>query len=167
MKTLKWIESAGGPLVVMAESEAVNWKGLGPSTSVPSTTDYDRACDVHDEIGIISLGVALVIVLGDEPDRTAVLPSDDAIFILRWRWALSEQSLLFGLFPEIDRLKFDETEVYSATPGRHLLFDSACDGSEPVDCLSVVLDATQYVIGTALFEPDTSTCVLVHRLRPV
>ena len=166
MTDLTWIESGGGPLVLMAEGACVHWRGQQPSHELPETTDYARACSVQGDVGVIALGGAQVVVMGDEPDRTALLPRSGGLLILRWRWAPSEQTLLSALMGEIDRMAFDEPVAFRTRPGRHVMFDSACKGREPGACLVVDLDADHYAIGTAVFEPDPGICVLVHRLRP-
>ncbi len=166
MTDLAWIESGGGPLVLMAEGVRAAWRGQHPTPGRSDATDYARACGVHEDVGVIPLGEAHVVVLGDEPDRTALLPHSGDVFILRWRWAPSGPTLLSALMGEIQRLAYDESVAFRTRPGRHVLFDSAYEGANPDTCLVVDLDVDHYIIGTALFAPDAGVCALVHRLRP-
>lgn len=166
MTDLAWIESGGGPLVFMAEEVRAEWRGQQPTPGRSDTTDYARACGVLDDVGVMPLGEAHVVVMGDEPDRTALLPHLSDVFILRWRWAPSGPALLSALMSQIDQMAFGESVAFRTRPGRHVLFDSACEGANPGTCLPVDLHTDHYSIGTALFAPSADICALVHRVRP-
>lgn len=166
MKGLKWIESGGGPLVLVAKPLISEWLGTKGSKDADSLTDYQRACSVGEEIGTTSLCGSEVLVLGDEPDRTALIGiSPKELLIVRWRWAESEESLVSGLIAEVDRLPFAQSGAFSTIAGEHLLFDSACSGADTEQSLSTVMEATECIVETASFEPDKSMFALVHRLR--
>ncbi|MEW2562630.1 Imm21 family immunity protein [Streptomyces griseorubiginosus] len=92
-----WVESMGGPLVVVPVSALAAWRGctdtgiiVGDGT-VPD--DYDRACAVDDLAGLIPVGKggAHALVLGDEPSTTCYLPEHRAF--LRWLAADSDAEL--------------------------------------------------------------------------
>lgn len=166
MNKLEWIESGGGPLLLAAKSVVAEWQGNRPSKNVPDLTDYQRACAVQDEIDAIAIGQVQAVVLGDEPDRTAVLLSGADLLILRWRWAESEESLVSALIPEVDRLQFNRSGAFFTVTGEHLLFDSAYAGSEIEESLSVNLDAQEFILETTVFAPSASVNMLIHRLRP-
>ena len=68
-QSLEWIESNGGPLLFAPKSALPKWCGNRQSIS-GSTTDYQRACSVKDEIDVISIGLSQALVLGGEPDRS-------------------------------------------------------------------------------------------------
>jgi hypothetical protein len=101
---LQWIESAGGPLLFASRAVIESWHGIRASAG--SVTDYERTCAVTEEIGVIQIGSAQALVLGDEPDRCALVSrSPTYILMVRWRWAESEESLLAALDLErIERL---------------------------------------------------------------
>lgn len=162
-----WIESTGGPLVLVAASACAEWTGVGPSTVERGTTDYARSCAVDDEIGVLSLGKVQALVIGDEPDSTALLPAEGALFVLRWKWAPSEEALVSALVGALEHLPFEECGSFRTEPGRHVLFDSACPGAHPDAMIGVDLGAAEYVLGTASFQPSPDIGVLIHRLRPV
>lgn len=167
MKTLEWIESSGGPLLLASELVATKWLGTESSEHSSDLTDYQRACDIIDAIDVVELGHIQAVVLGDEPDRTAFLesPGSPDLFILRWRWAESEESLLHALRSELDQLPFKQSGTFSTIAGEHLLFDSAYAGEEIGESLRVSLNADKYILETALFQPNKNTCAMVHRLR--
>ena len=99
---VEWIESAGGPLLLAPRSSIRDWLGVDGSKVAGSQTDYARACSIQAEIGIIPIGSRSAVVLGDEPDRTALLPvkSSSEVLMVRWRWADSEEALLTSLLAE-------------------------------------------------------------------
>ncbi len=85
--TLLWMESGGGPLLLVPGEYLPFWGGIDPPTDgrqivahfryggddAPAT-DYDRACDVDDYLGVIEVGSGCGVVLGDEPLPTAIVP---------------------------------------------------------------------------------------------
>jgi hypothetical protein len=165
VEKIKWIESGGGPLLLAATPLVKIWSGVQPSGTEEASTDYARACSIDDEIGTIAIGSGQGVVLGDEPDRTAIFSKDSKILVLRWRWAESESHLLSKLFEEMYLISFKPSGVFTTTPGEHWLFDSAFSGSEVHEHLAVTLDAHRNCLETALFQPDEETCALVHRIR--
>src|SRR3954470_20357711 len=69
----KWVESDGGPLIVVPESVSQNWSGT-TSLGSDTPTDYDRACVVEGYAGLIDVGECSALVLGDDPASTTFLP---------------------------------------------------------------------------------------------
>ncbi|MFG2481130.1 immunity 21 family protein [Streptomyces fagopyri] len=92
-----WVESMGGPLIVVPVSALAAWHGCTESgvmagdATVPD--DYDRACAVDDLAGVIVVGEngAQALVLADEPATSCYLPEHRAF--LRWLGADSEAGL--------------------------------------------------------------------------
>lgn len=96
---LTWVESMGGPLVVVPVSALHRWGGCTEDGVIVGGTDqpddYDRACEVEDYAEVISLrghGNVSALVLGDEPATTCYLP-EQRVFI-RWLAAGSDTELL-------------------------------------------------------------------------
>lgn len=69
-----WVTSAGGPLILIPESACHHWGGA-PRTYPDDEGDYGRACEVDGYVGLIDVGAAQALVLGDMPARTTFLPS--------------------------------------------------------------------------------------------
>jgi hypothetical protein len=61
-----WVTSAGGPLILIPESACHLWGGA-PRTYPDEEGDYGRACDVDGYVGLIDVGAAQALVLGDMP----------------------------------------------------------------------------------------------------
>lgn len=169
MTKVEWIESAGGPLLLAPRSSTKDWYGADGSKVVGSQTDYARACSIDAEVRVIGIGNRSALVLGDEPDRTALIPvkSTSEVLMVRWRWADSEESLLSGLLAEhaAGALSFVSVGQLPTSAEEYLLFDSACSGAQIDRYLSISLQAGRYLIETANFKPDKATCALVHRLK--
>lgn len=166
---VEWIESAGGPLLLAPRSSLKDWHGAGDSGCSATLSDYARACGIEDEVGVISVGNQSALVLGDEPDRTALIPvqATSEVLIVRWRWAASEDSLLSGVLVAhtAHALPFATAAQLPTSSGEYVLFDSACSGSQVDRHLSVPLKAGNYLVETTSFSPDRETFAVIHRLR--
>jgi hypothetical protein len=109
---LTWVESEGGPLLLVAEDRVTEWEGIRqPSAGrvVEATfrwaepdapaTDYDRACDVPGHTGLIRVGDGEAIVLGDEAMATTCWDGRGAgpPMLARWAYADDEASIIRAL----------------------------------------------------------------------
>ncbi|WP_349657228.1 Imm21 family immunity protein [Xanthomonas sp. 10-10] len=170
MTHLQWIESGGGPLVLLHATSLSDWSGTGPSLSHSGTTDYARACMIDDELGLVEAASGYALVLGDEPDRTSLIERDAAVFIVRWRWAPSEDALLSALYSALPTLEFAVAGIFSTRPGAHVLFDSAAPGAhvdaDRSDALGISLAVPRLSLASAAFQPSSKICALIHRLVP-
>lgn len=77
---VRWIESAGGPLVVVPSSKTHSWHGV-------DAEDYADACDTEGYTGILDRPWGRILVLNDEPLRTAVVQGNNGVAIVRWLYA--------------------------------------------------------------------------------
>ncbi|MEE1671054.1 Imm21 family immunity protein [Streptomyces sp. WAC07094] len=96
---LTWVDSMGGPLIVVPVSVLHQWSGCTEDGIIVGGTDepddYDRACAVEGPAEAISLGDAehvSALVLGDESATTCYLPEQGAF--VRWLGACSETELV-------------------------------------------------------------------------
>ncbi|MFD7972751.1 Imm21 family immunity protein [Streptomyces clavifer] len=130
-----WVESMGGPLIVVPVSALASWGGCteGGLMAADATTpdDYDRACAVNDLAGVIPVDEngAQALVLADEPATSCYLPQHRAF--LRWLAADSEA----GLRAAADTVLADQATVWEecgtwASDGPAVLMDSAEAGSD-------------------------------------
>ncbi|OAG66818.1 hypothetical protein A7D17_03570 [Xanthomonas floridensis] len=129
-----------------------------------------RACAIDDELGLVTAGWGDALVLGDEPDRTSLLERDGTVFLVRWRWAPSEDALLSALYSALTTLEFAALGMFSTRPGVHVLFDSALPGAhvdaDKSNALAVSLAVPRLSLASAAFQPSSNICALVHRLAP-
>lgn len=163
---LKWIASEGGPLVLLSRLALPAWKGIHGESG---ETDYDRACGVEDELGLIAVGEISGLVLGDEPLQTAWIPKHAGYqgLLVRWSYAESEEAILHHL-RDLPPQLFAPTGIrFHSVDRSHQLFDAALGGDQ-VDSdqgLEIEIPVGTYRIESALFAPDDATAVLLHALR--
>ncbi len=122
-----WVESLGGPLIIVPVSALAHWKGSAEEAD--GLDDYDRACEVNALAAPLPVGEAQGLVLGDEPATTCYLPEHRAF--LRWLAADSEADLL----AEAERLLADPATPWEdcgiwETDGPAVLMDSVTAGAE-------------------------------------
>ncbi|MFD5721719.1 Imm21 family immunity protein [Streptomyces sp. NPDC127036] len=129
-----WVESMGGPLIVVPVSALVAWRGSTETGVMAGDAiapdDYDRACAVEDLAGVISVGEhgAQALVLADEPATSCFLPEHRAF--LRWLAADSEAELTTaaGAVLADPATEWKECGTWSSD-GSATLMDSAESGS--------------------------------------
>ncbi|WP_235487397.1 Imm21 family immunity protein [Streptomyces roseoverticillatus] len=129
---LAWVQSMGGPLIVIPSSVVDQWGGgtedgmiLG-DTDVPD--DYDRACGVEGLAGVIPVGEeGLGLVLADEPATTCYL-NEHNVF-LRWLAAGSDTELLEAAKTSLrdPATGWEDCGIWE-TDGTAVLMDSAVAG---------------------------------------
>jgi hypothetical protein len=176
-----WVASNGGPLLLVPEEFVDAWLGIDPppdgrvirtrfrwNESSPPC-DYDRACDINDYLGEISVGRGSAVVLGDEPLPTVWRPSPNAEggVLVRCRYVESEadEQRLLESIPAVD---FELSSFHLETlSGRVALFDSAFAGA---DFLSqgagawLQLPRGRYRIGIAEWKPEPEAAFLLHHI---
>jgi len=178
---MRWIESAGGPLLLLSEQNLGSWGGAlelmsGPAAKASYSpggkpTDYDRASSVEDFVGLIVVGTEQALVLGGEPLQTTWMPSQAGRggMVVRWVFGESENEFLRWV-DEIPGAAFRPHGTFLAQGPRLFLFDSAIVGrnvkSKPDEYLLVELEPGTYEIETAVYQPDVRTSMVVHRFEP-
>jgi hypothetical protein len=161
--TLRWINSGGGPLLLLEKSLLPYWGGAYTSNG---DTDYDRACAIEGYIGLIEVGDGNAIVLGDEPLQTSLLrlPNEEGLMVIRWEFAPDEFAVLNALGHEGVRQQADISVSFKGGP--LVLFDSAYSGLEIEDSLETTLRPGSYQLDTMRLQPNKQTSLILHRIRP-
>lgn len=156
---VEWVESGGGPLIVVPESVLSAWAG-------GDGDDYDRACAVDGYAGLVSVGQSHALVLGDEPASTAFLPDRGAF--VRWGAADSEHELLGSIDAALGTAVWEETLVWNV-PGPMALFDSAWPGDEmePENHVRLETAAGRYLVRAAQVMPVPETTFCLVQLVPL
>ncbi|MFB9352720.1 immunity 21 family protein [Streptomyces heliomycini] len=160
--TVEWVESGGGPLVAVPEAVLPFWTGAdGEETA----SDYDRACEVDGLLGLLPVGDATALVLGDEPAATAFLPEHGTL--VRWIAGDSEAELLASVPAALHTARW-QPEVHWKVPGTVVLFDAAWPGtgSTGTDQVSLTLAAGRYAVRAARVQPGPETWLVLVQLRP-
>jgi hypothetical protein len=162
---MKWIESGGGPLIVVPLAKLNCWRGVDRAPGAQKT-DYDRACAVEEEVAVLEVEGQHAFILGDEPLRTAWVPTDDGGMFVRWVYADDEESLLnLPKGQELDDI-LEDTGLSLRIPGPCLIFDSAEPGYEILgDSDMILLPKGDYSVSSGTVQVSERACCLVHRLR--
>ncbi|RBB31836.1 hypothetical protein DPV79_40210 [Burkholderia reimsis] len=157
-----WINSSGGPLVVMEEAKAPLWNG---SSGNPS--DFDLSCQPADYAGRLAVHGADVLVLGDEPLQTAVATSDSQQLIVRWKWADSEADVLTA----IEKIDFGAINIIEELTinwiNQPLVVFDAADTFDPAQCLRLSTHRGANQVSTFIYQPTSRTSLLVHSIVAV
>lgn len=132
---LIWVESMGGPLIVVPVSALPRWHGSTESGNAAGSgdvvDDYDRACEVDGLAGVIAVGGdgEQGLVLADEPTLSCYLPDYRAF--VRWLGADSEDDLIAAARAVLadPATGWEECGVWT-TDGPAMLIDSVTAGAE-------------------------------------
>ncbi|KAB1145393.1 hypothetical protein F7R91_19670 [Streptomyces luteolifulvus] len=158
---VEWVESGGGPLIAVPETVLPFWAGAdGDETA----SDYDRACEIEDHVGLLPVGDSAALVFGDEPASTSYL-ADHNTFV-RWCAADSEDELLAGVPAALATAEWEQ-EVRWDVPGTVVLFDAAWPGhdSTRADHVRVALPPGPYAVRAAQVQPGPETWLGLVQLR--
>ncbi|MEW1995234.1 Imm21 family immunity protein [Streptomyces coelicoflavus] len=130
-----WVQSVGGPLIVVPVSALASWGGctetglMAGEATAPD--DYDRACAVDDLAGVIPIDEkgTQALVLADEPASSCYLPQY-RVFL---RWCAAEAEV--GLRAAADVVLADPATVWEecgvwVSDNPAVLMDSAEAGSD-------------------------------------
>jgi hypothetical protein len=161
---LAWIESTGGPLILIEEALMPYWNGHS-SSSHSSMTDYERACAISDYLGTIGVGPGHAVVLGEEPASTAWWHSSelDFSYLVRWVFAESEDEIIKALDTlSINSWERNDIEIKVAKE-KLVLFDSAFPGYDIDTSISIQIPTGTYIVETLHYTPNAETSLILHR----
>ncbi|GAA2065103.1 hypothetical protein GCM10009801_10150 [Streptomyces albiaxialis] len=158
-----WVESAGGPLVVVPRAALPSWSGVNGNGT---ETDYDRACQVDGFAETVETGphrTYQALVLGGEPAATHFLPvaPGGGVFVRRHA-APSDEDVLDSVESALDTAVWGSERTWTLPDDGVVVFDAAVPGDEldrlePHEHLRVDLPEGQYEVRAAYVEsaPDT------------
>ena len=157
----QWVWSEGGPLIAVPESAVHRWGGAAPTYPADSP-DYDRACSVDEEIGVIPVGAVQALVFSD-PSNTTYLP--DRRMFLSWSAADSESDILAGLDAALADAEWEDGPTWELAEAA-VLFDSAYAGGriDPRNRLRIDVQPGRYAIRHAYVVVDDRTQVVIVQL---
>jgi hypothetical protein len=173
-----WVSSDGGPLLLVAEEYLLAWEGCeNPSAGRKVeaqfrwnldgvATDYDRACDVHDWVGLIEVGQGKGLVLGDEPLTTTWFPLADGGLLVRWVCADSEEELIAAARKIPDSAYVDSGLCLQVRNSPLVLLQASESWDDQFySRLEIQLMAGDYSISTSEYDADGMTSLICHRLK--
>ncbi len=153
----EWLETSGGPVVVVPASRRSSWRGAG-------SADYRDACAVERYAGVMHRSSGSVLVLGDEPLRTATLVRRDGVAILRWIFAPDEETLVdAALHLDVARAPVAERIGFTPSESSLVLFDAA-DAGAAADALELHAPEGAIEVITHVIQDDARQVAFVlHR----
>lgn len=164
---MKWISSAGGPLIVLPDSLRSQWQGVRAGGE-GATSDYELACGVDGYVGVIRKEGHEILVLGDEPLQTAVARLGGRPCLVRWAFAPSveyAESVLADIDPGLLQGPLEYTEVrFASTP--LVVMDSGDAGAEANELLHFEVKPGNYSVRVYRFAPSVDAKFLVHEFVP-
>ena len=168
--SLRWIESGGGPLVLIDSNTALEWGGVSRNSGSPETlSDYERACSIDGYLGVLDVQKDQALVLGDEPMRTSVKRLEqDEVMIIRWVWSSDETQVIESLPLALESADWVETDLtIKHSSERFVIFDSAEQFSEVSNLLEIPFSAELSRISTLEFKPSDSVFLVLHRIKGI
>lgn len=177
---LQWVQSASGPLLLLAGILRADWTGTeSPRSSRPieatfrfsltgSVTDYGRASDAgRGQLGIISVGRGQALVLGAASLATTWIPEQGGPggWLVRREQADSDADAERALV-SASAAEWIAGPTFRTLPGEHYLFDAGIPGRDigMAESLLIPLRAPQYRLSTGYLRPNRHTSLLIHRL---
>lgn len=153
-----WVNSEGGPLVILPKMQADFWKGS------LLTDHYDLICHVEDYLSILTIDGCMVIVLGDEPLETCALTDNNRLFLIRCYW-LDDEENFYSYFEKIrsryvDLEVIEQTEI-KANDKQWVIFDGAYTIDDAQEKLYITLPNTQCKINTYKYQEEKAS-FLIH-----
>ena len=185
MNRLKWIATAGGPLVLISDKSYKLWSGILKRSSYVENrleeainfmdaeeTDYGRACEIQDYLGVVDIGSDFALVFGDEPMLSTVqYTTDKKIIVARWVYADSEK-FVDQILQALDTAKIDNWQLsltFEFLSDKQYLFDAASNfrmiENDTENYLTVNIAQGRYTIWTSVYEPDDKTRLLIHKFE--
>lgn len=143
-----WAATTGGPLIAVAASALEHWSGIevpqgrkvqasfrwaGPGSPA---TDYDRACDVVDFVGVIGVAHTAALVLGDAPHATAWWPEAGGVGTFVRLVHFDGEAETLGeaveavLAEAADELEWERGPSFEPAESHYVLFDSSMPGPD-------------------------------------
>lgn len=159
---MDWMESGGGPFVLVPSSRVQRWSGAAGGGS-----DYALACGVADYAGVVAWAGVEVLVLGDAPLRTVIWTGHEPPVLVRWMYAPGEQAVMDALrCLVLDALVPVEEAILTVAERGLVLFDAAEPGSE-AETSTLDIAPGRYRVLTFDYAPGEETRLLLHVFRDV
>jgi hypothetical protein len=155
---LRWICSAGGPLVLLQRSSLRHWQGVRGD-------DYEAAGAVSGYMGKLSRSGYDVLVLWGEPLQTALYQSKHETLLVRWSYAPDEQSVLDAL-TSLDESTITplEQERVLIQDDEQFIIDAGAAGDEAEESLRLTLAPCDYLVKTLVYRPSDDIELILHTL---
>lgn len=151
-----WIETEGGPFIIVEQKYVDEWNGQ---------EDYDSVCRMTDYIGKIDRNNHAVLVMGDEPMAIRIIQQEGQILIIRWMYAPNRNAV--DRLLEIDILaELEPMEEFGVEwdTNQLVLFDSLYRFREAPIKVYMTLQATSCIIRTYHYKKD-DIAIIIHSIQ--
>ncbi len=154
---IDWVESTGGPLVLVPRRHASKWRGI-------ETDDYIDACAVDSYLGVVSRPWGEAVVLGDEALRTTAITRGADVLLVRWMYAPSSDALTEAArgFRAPSRLAVEYARI-SFLDEPYLIIDSAAVG-DGAPGLNLRVPAGLREVNTYVVKDVRDIAFVVHQI---
>jgi hypothetical protein len=170
---LNWIDTTGGPHVLIPKELVVHWKGVigwFDNASLQDQSDYARACRVSGWLGLVPCGAGSAVVLSGDVGRMAWLPEIQSLVL--WIAGDGENYILDvarngRLLGALSGANTEELTFSTGPSGTMHLFDSSlsAEASTP-NGQTIVFPPGQKVIRAGYFN-DARASVVVRQILAV
>ncbi|GMA98779.1 Imm21 family immunity protein [Pelosinus sp. IPA-1] len=168
---IKWIECDGGPHLLLEKRLVPHWMGTTDIQDDDKATDYDRACNIEDYIGIIPVSNGCGLVVSEDVAKSTWIASEDGnggfLVVLNYIGDDVDESLIVNKIRTVDRSLFEATNLQFSVQDNYVYLFAACDcGPEWLyGCAEIQLKPGIYSIDT-IDSYDFDECSFrIHRLR--
>lgn len=175
-----WVSCDGGPLLLVEEKYLTDWEGSNapPNGRVVEAnfrwglevaTDYDRACDVKDWLGLMDVGEGKAIVLGEDETATMWLPllEKQEGMLVRWIYADSDEVIINTAKSLSNELGTEEGFEFAVGDSDLVLFAACEAGSNKIyPRLKFSFLSGTYKIFTSEYK-DERTSMICHHFKKV
>lgn len=182
---IKWIECDGGPHLFIEKRLVGYWMGVIESSYNDKTittklrsgkqsniiTDYDRACDIEEYVGVISIGNGHGLVISEDVPRSTWIPAEDGnggfLVVLNYISENIEEDLIIEKIKKVDDSLFESTNLQLTIQDNHVCLFAACDYGPDwlYGCCEFKLKPGTYSIYTVDSYDFDECSFRIHRLK--
>ena len=174
-KLHEWIDTAGGPFLLLAERSLSSWRGTERwtfETHGDDASDYSRACEITDWIGSISFGEETGYVLGGDIGPISWITTDglEGGYLVQWLGVDDEAEILPALHSkELEDLfssdQAERTRIQIDEPGEVRIIQAAEIGDDLVAKSTLIKLRSGTYDATSVYLETTSLMIVVRRLK--
>ncbi|MBX3229743.1 MAG: hypothetical protein KIT84_05365 [Labilithrix sp.] len=167
--TLTYVETEGGPFVLLPLELKKAWKGAGDDDDDDDDeSDYERAEAFVSTVGVLDVGKGKALVLGEAEVTAYRATKDGGVFIQRV-FGDEDAAVIRAVDGALASGKWKDAklELLVAKKGKLALFDSACayEDADEDEILEVTLAPGRYAIKTARVKSKEVEAGLVRLVR--
>ena len=181
---MKWINSTGGPCIIISKKDSPSWSGIGSIEAAKiqsfeevdnfmdhNQSHYGLACAIEDEIAIISINSEgnSIIVIGDEPSQMTIISNNNTFMVVKWISGESKEE--FERYLNIEKLdnidNWTSNFEVNLNLESYILIDSSESGFDfdSSNAIEVKVKKGIYSMDTNFFSPNEHISMNIHRFK--